>query len=104
MFRSATTRLAHNSTVPSLAGAAGISKDLKALQDLINAEKSVMQTYVTRWIAAVSIALISVNVISLLKLSADIAKAAELLKQWGNGEGDDLGVCTRPVLLSPCMV
>lgn len=51
MFRSATTKLAHNSTVPSLAGAAGISKDLKALQDLINAEKSVMQTYVTRRIA-----------------------------------------------------
>lgn len=43
MFRSATTRIAHNSTVPGLAR---ISKDLKALQELINTEKSVMQTYV----------------------------------------------------------
>ncbi|KAI0687095.1 Eisosome component PIL1-domain-containing protein [Cytidiella melzeri] len=68
MFRSATTRIAHNSTIPSLST---LNKDLKALQELINAEKSVMQT--------------------LQRLSADIAKAAECLKQWGYGEGDDLG-------------
>ena len=43
MFRSATTRIAHNSTVP---GVARLGKDLKALQELINAEKLVMQTYV----------------------------------------------------------
>jgi hypothetical protein len=43
MFRSATTRIAHNSTIPSLST---FNKDLKALQELINAEKSVMQTYV----------------------------------------------------------
>ena len=45
MFRSATTRIAHNSHVPGLAQAA-ISKDLKALQDLIDAEKVVQQTCV----------------------------------------------------------
>ena len=40
MFRSATTRIAHNSIVPGLAV---VNKDLKALQDLINAEKTVLQ-------------------------------------------------------------
>ena len=45
MFRSATTRIAHNSHVAGLAQVA-LSKDLKALQDLINAEKAVQQTYV----------------------------------------------------------
>ena len=40
MFRSATTRIAHNSIVPSLAV---VNKDLKALQDLINAEKTILQ-------------------------------------------------------------
>ncbi|KAF7800083.1 hypothetical protein EIP86_011326 [Pleurotus ostreatoroseus] len=68
MFRSATTRIAHNSTVPGLAR---LGKDLKALQELINAEKLVMQT--------------------LQKLAQDVGKASEALKQWGNGEGDDLG-------------
>ncbi|KAI0338384.1 hypothetical protein BDW22DRAFT_709989 [Trametopsis cervina] len=68
MFRSATTRIAHNSTLPSLST---LNKDLKALQELINAEKSVMQT--------------------LQKLSLDMAKAAECLKNWGQSEGDDLG-------------
>ncbi|GJE91333.1 hypothetical protein PsYK624_074820 [Phanerochaete sordida] len=70
MFRSATTRIAHNSHVPGLAQAA-ISKDLKALQDLINAEKAVQQT--------------------MQRLGGDLTKAAEAAKVWGNGEGDDLG-------------
>lgn len=70
MFRSATTRIAHNSVVPGLAQAA-IGKDLKALQDLIHAEKAVQQT--------------------LQKLGTDFTKAAEAAKIWGNGEGDDLG-------------
>jgi hypothetical protein len=39
MFRSATTKIAHNATFGSLAG----NKDLKPLQDLINAEKSLIQ-------------------------------------------------------------
>ncbi|KAI0090610.1 hypothetical protein BDY19DRAFT_936171 [Irpex rosettiformis] len=68
MFRSATTRIAHNSTLPSLST---FNKDLKALQELINAEKTVMQT--------------------LQKLSNDVGKAAECLRLWGQGEGDDLG-------------
>ena len=45
MFRSATTRIAHNAHLPGIAQAA-MSKDLKALQGLINAEKAVQQRYV----------------------------------------------------------
>ncbi|KAG6835375.1 hypothetical protein H0H93_002039, partial [Arthromyces matolae] len=67
MFRSAANKLAHNSTLPSLGG----NNDLKPLQDLILAEKQVLT--------------------SLQKLSTDVAKAAEALRIWGSGEGDDLG-------------
>ncbi|KAG6909753.1 hypothetical protein DXG01_015469 [Tephrocybe rancida] len=67
MFRSAATKLAHNSTLPSLGG----NNDLKPLQDLILAEKQVLT--------------------SLQKLSSDLAKSAEALRVWGSGEGDDLG-------------
>ncbi|KAI0929537.1 hypothetical protein AcV7_005370 [Taiwanofungus camphoratus] len=67
MFRTAAKKIAHNSTIPALAG----NKDLRTLQDLITAEKSVLN--------------------SLQKLSVDIAKASEALKAWGMGEGDDLG-------------
>ncbi|OBZ77366.1 Sphingolipid long chain base-responsive protein PIL1 [Grifola frondosa] len=67
MFKTAAKKLAHNSTIPALAG----NKDLRSLQDLITAEKSVLN--------------------SLHKLSADIARACEALKLWGMGEGDDLG-------------
>ena len=56
--------------MPSLVG----NKDLKLLQDFITAEKSV--------------------VIGLQKLAIDTARAAETLKFWGQGEGDDLGVST----------
>ena len=45
MFRSATTRIAHNSAVPGLAR---LNKDLKVLQELVNAEKTFMQAYVHR--------------------------------------------------------
>lgn len=54
--------------MPSLVG----NKDLRLLQDFITAEKSV--------------------VIGLQKLAIDTARAAETLKFWGQGEGDDLGV------------
>ncbi|KAG8911391.1 hypothetical protein FRC01_005732, partial [Tulasnella sp. 417] len=47
------------------------NKDLKLLQDLITAEKFVVS--------------------SSQKLSDDWAKAADALKAWGAGEGDDLG-------------
>ncbi|ESK97386.1 hypothetical protein Moror_17817 [Moniliophthora roreri MCA 2997] len=67
MFKSAATKLAHNTTIPSLGG----NSDLRPLQDLITAEKLVLS--------------------SLQKLSADFTKAAESLRTWGMGEGDDLG-------------
>ncbi|KAK7472931.1 hypothetical protein VKT23_001036 [Stygiomarasmius scandens] len=67
MFKSAATKIAHNSTIPSLA----INKDLKPLQDLINAEKVVL--------------------ISIQKLSVEFSKASEALRTWGMGEGEDLG-------------
>ncbi|KAJ7097537.1 hypothetical protein C8R44DRAFT_889078 [Mycena epipterygia] len=67
MFKSAATKIAHNSTLPALSG----NKDLRPLQDLITAEKAVL--------------------ISLQKLSVDFSKASEALRVWGAGEGDDLG-------------
>lgn len=67
MFKTAATKIAHNSTIPALAG----NKDLRPLQDLITAEKSV--------------------IVSLQRLSADYVKASEALRIWGSGEGEDLG-------------
>lgn len=75
MFKSAATKIAHNSTIPSLAIAG--NKDLRPLQDLITAEKSIVQ--------------------SLVKLSTDFTKASEALKHWAVGEGDDLGVSLYPM-------
>ena len=42
MFKSAATKIAHNSTLPSLAG----NKDLRPLQEMITQEKAVLQSYV----------------------------------------------------------
>ncbi|KAF7760087.1 hypothetical protein Agabi119p4_10763 [Agaricus bisporus var. burnettii] len=67
MFKSAATKIAHNSTLPALA----INQDLRPLQDLITAEKAV--------------------ILSLQRLATDLSKASEALKSWGLGEGDDLG-------------
>ncbi|KAF8628295.1 hypothetical protein AX17_005998 [Amanita inopinata Kibby_2008] len=67
MFKTVATKIAHNSTIPALAG----SGDLRPLQDLITAEKAVLT--------------------SLQRLSVDFAKASEALRTWGLGEGDDLG-------------
>ncbi|THH16885.1 hypothetical protein EW146_g3814 [Bondarzewia mesenterica] len=67
MFRTAATRIAHNTTLPALGG----NKDIRPLQDLITAEKAIVH--------------------SLLKLSGDFSKASEALRNWGHGEGDDLG-------------
>ncbi|KAJ7607143.1 hypothetical protein FB45DRAFT_764482 [Roridomyces roridus] len=69
MFKSAATKIAHNTTLPALALSG--NKDLRPLQDLITAEKVVL--------------------ITLQKLSVDFAKAGEALRIWGAGEGDDLG-------------
>ncbi|OCH86000.1 hypothetical protein OBBRIDRAFT_814825 [Obba rivulosa] len=71
MFKRAASKIAHNTTIPVLAGNLAGNKDLRALQDLITAEKSVMN--------------------SLQRLSNDVAKASEALKAWGFGEGEDLG-------------
>ncbi|KAF8804854.1 hypothetical protein BYT27DRAFT_7142990 [Phlegmacium glaucopus] len=67
MFKTAATKIAHNSTIPALGG----NQDLRPLQDLITAEKAVL--------------------ISLQKLSVDYSKASEALRTWGLSEGDDLG-------------
>ena len=42
MLKSVATKIAHNSTIPSLAG----NSDLRSLQDLITAEKSVLTSCV----------------------------------------------------------
>ncbi|KAF8839041.1 hypothetical protein BDN67DRAFT_932857 [Paxillus ammoniavirescens] len=67
MFKSAATKIAHNTTIPALAG----NSDLRPLQDLITAEKTVL--------------------VSLQRLSVDLSKSSEALRVWGQGEGDDLG-------------
>ncbi|KAJ3798305.1 hypothetical protein GGU11DRAFT_704165 [Lentinula aff. detonsa] len=84
MFKTAATKIAHNSTIPSL----GINKDLRPLQDLITAEKSVLISCVqTAYPDGGSHKYLSVR---LQKLSVDIGKAAEALRIWGSGEGEDL--------------
>ncbi|KAF9505923.1 hypothetical protein BS47DRAFT_486184 [Hydnum rufescens UP504] len=60
------SKIAHTTIIPALG-----NRDLKLLQDFITAEKSVVS--------------------SLQRLSADYGKAAEALRIWGHGEGDDLG-------------
>ncbi|KAJ2912815.1 hypothetical protein MD484_g7595, partial [Candolleomyces efflorescens] len=67
MFKTAASKLAHNTTLPALGG----NQDLRPLQDLITAEKTV--------------------IIALQKLGSDYSKAAEALRAWGQAEGDDLG-------------
>ena len=44
MFKTAATKIAHNSTIPSLAG----NTELRPLQDLITAEKAVLISYVAK--------------------------------------------------------
>ncbi|KAJ8593333.1 hypothetical protein M405DRAFT_609905 [Rhizopogon salebrosus TDB-379] len=77
MFKTAATRIAHNSTIPALAG----NSDLRQFQDLINAEKVVL--------------------VSVQRLGVDLTKAAESLRTWGVGEGDDLAVSDRFVWVCP---
>ncbi|KAG0704015.1 hypothetical protein DFH29DRAFT_849617 [Suillus ampliporus] len=68
MFRSATVKIAHSSTipVPALIG----KEELRPLQDLIAAEKTVLT--------------------SLQRLSSDFSKAADAMRTWAISEGDDL--------------
>ena len=46
MFKTAATKLAHNSTIPALAG----NPDLKLLQEVIATEKLVLQSCVHPWL------------------------------------------------------
>lgn len=43
MFKSAATKIAHNTTIPALAG----NPELRSLQELITAEKAVIVSYVS---------------------------------------------------------
>ncbi|KAF9652690.1 hypothetical protein BDM02DRAFT_3126152 [Thelephora ganbajun] len=71
MFKSAATKLAHNSTIPALAG----NSELRPLQEVIATKKLVLQ--------------------SLQRLSTDFGKSSDALRAWANGEGEDLGLSTR---------
>ncbi|KAG9098295.1 hypothetical protein FS749_004199 [Ceratobasidium sp. UAMH 11750] len=66
MLGSVGAKIAHTSTLPGLG-----NQDLRTLQELITAEKGVL--------------------IGVQRLAGDVAKGAEALKNWGMGEGDDLG-------------
>ncbi|KAG1732898.1 uncharacterized protein EDB91DRAFT_1150932 [Suillus paluster] len=68
MFRSASVKIAHSSSipVPALIG----NEELRPLQDLIAAEKTVLT--------------------SLQRLSSDFSKAADAMRTWAVSEGDDL--------------
>ncbi|KAJ3917143.1 hypothetical protein F5877DRAFT_15383, partial [Lentinula edodes] len=65
MLKHAATKLAHSTTLPVLG-----NKELKPLQDLIIAEKTVL--------------------VSLQKLSSDLSKASDILKVWASNEGEEL--------------
>ncbi|KAI0746842.1 hypothetical protein C8Q80DRAFT_1104754 [Daedaleopsis nitida] len=78
MFKNAARKIAHNTTVPGLAG----KQDLRSLQDLITAEKAVLNSF--------------------QRLSVDFARASDALRVWGQGEGDDLGdtlIASNAILL-----
>ncbi|KAG1780057.1 hypothetical protein EV702DRAFT_1084541 [Suillus placidus] len=75
MFKIATVKIAHSSTipVPALIG----NEELRPLQNLIAAEKTVLA--------------------SLQRLSSDFSKAADAMRTWAISEGDDLSVSPGPV-------
>ncbi|CAE6469420.1 unnamed protein product [Rhizoctonia solani] len=66
MLGSVGAKIAHASTITALG-----NPDLRTLQDLITAEKGVL--------------------LGVQKLASDVGKGAEMLRIWGQGEGDDLG-------------
>ena len=95
MFKTAATKIAHNSTIPSIGG----NKDLRPLQDLITAEKSVLTSFVIP-LKCILFHILTWNPYpSLQRLSTDFAKASEALRTWGAGEGEDLGVRTSFLLI-----
>ena len=65
------SKIAHTTILPALG-----NKDLRTLQDFITAEKGIVS--------------------GLQRLATDWGKAADALRTWGVGEGDDLGVCHIP--------
>ena len=90
MFKTAATKIAHNSTLPALAG----NKDLRPLQDLITAEKAVIVSSVFCSYHGTLNGFQDFIYSRLQRLSIDYAKASEALRIWGSGEGEDLGVRT----------
>ncbi|KAF8601227.1 hypothetical protein BDV93DRAFT_608285 [Ceratobasidium sp. AG-I] len=66
MLGSVGAKIAHTSTIPGLG-----NSELRTLQELITAEKGVL--------------------LSVQRLAGDVGRSAEMLKNWGMGEGDDLG-------------
>lgn len=74
MFGSLSTKIAHSTITPALG-----NQDLRPLQDAITKEKEI--------------------VTSLQRVSKDWTTAAEAMKQWGAGEGEDLGDITNASLL-----
>lgn len=77
MLKRATSKLTHN---PTLTALRGTNQDLRLLQNLILAEKTLLLT--------------------LQKLSVDYAKASDALRAWSLCEGDDLnGILTASTVL-----
>ncbi|KAI0826558.1 hypothetical protein BC628DRAFT_1502794 [Trametes gibbosa] len=83
MFKNAARKIAHNTTMPGLVLA---KQDLRALQDLITAEKSILNSYVVRRCQFDYVS----NGNRLQKLSIDYMRASEALRAWALGEGEDL--------------
>lgn len=79
MFKSAATKIAHNTTIPALAG----NSDLRPLQDLITAEKAVLMTCVES--CALQLAYVDVDFVS---LRIQTAKAKNRPRQGGRCPSD----------------
>ncbi|OCH90047.1 hypothetical protein OBBRIDRAFT_835329 [Obba rivulosa] len=90
MLKRAASKIAHSTSMPILAGNLAGNKDLRALQDLITAEKSLMTSCVYPY--EMDVTHLTLRVLyRLQKLSNDVIKASEALKAWGLGGGFDLG-------------
>ena len=85
MFKSAKAILAHNSTIPALAG----NSEWKPLQEVIRTEKLVLQGYVHRFTPAIQT---PISRLSLQRLRTDVGKSSDALRAWAGGEGEDLQV------------
>lgn len=80
MFKTAATKIAHNSTIPALAG----NKDLRPLQDLITAEKSVIVSSVSIHNCGILVWVLKLHVLK-------VAKAQRRLRQ-SLGSIADMGI------------